>query len=84
MGNDFSRIAADRAEAKLNMDKQDLARAARATARQQGLAVVCASHWISHFHMFVLPLLFPFLRDEFGVGYIELGLALRSSASSRV
>jgi MFS family permease len=40
------------------------------------LAAVSTAHWVSHFHMFVLPMLFPFLKDQLGVGYIDLGLAL--------
>ena len=58
------------------MATQDLARAARGDGSTAGLVVVCASHWISHFHRFVLPLLFPFLKDQFGVGYVELGLGI--------
>jgi len=37
---------------------------------------VSAAHWVSHFQMFVLPMLFPFLKAQLGVGYIELGFAL--------
>jgi len=40
------------------------------------LAAVSTAHWVSHFHMFVLPMLFPFLKEKLGVGYIELGFAL--------
>jgi MFS family permease len=40
------------------------------------LAAISTAHWVSHFHMFVLPMLFPFLKDQLGVGYIDLGLAL--------
>lgn len=42
----------------------------------QVLGAVSAAHLISHFHILVLPVLFPFLKDRFGVGYVELGLAL--------
>jgi MFS family permease len=49
--------------------------------RQRGgefraIGLVSAAHFVAHFHMLVLPPLFPFLRQHFGVGFIELGLAL--------
>jgi MFS family permease len=40
------------------------------------LVSISTAHWVSHFHMFVLPMLFPFLKDRLGVGYIDLGFAL--------
>jgi MFS family permease len=40
------------------------------------LVAISTAHWVSHFHMFVLPMLFPFLKDRLGVGYIDLGFAL--------
>jgi MFS family permease len=40
------------------------------------LVLVSAAHWVSHFHLLVLPMLFPFLKAQLGVGYIELGFAL--------
>jgi MFS family permease len=40
------------------------------------LGAISVAHWVSHFHIFVLPMLFPFLKEQLGVGYIELGFAL--------
>lgn len=40
------------------------------------LSLISAAHWVSHFHMLVLPMLFPFLKATLGVDYIELGFAL--------
>jgi MFS family permease len=49
---------------------------AKADEQLRTLAAVSTAHWVSHFHMFVLPMLFPFLKQQLGVGYIELGFAL--------
>jgi MFS family permease len=40
------------------------------------LGLISTAHWVSHFHILVLPMLFPFLKQQLGVGYIELGFAL--------
>jgi MFS family permease len=48
----------------------------KADASLRTLFGISAAHWVSHFHMLTLPMLFPFLKAQLGVGYIELGLAL--------
>src|SRR6202048_1849429 len=52
---------------------------ARTDAALRTLAGISVAHWVSHFHLFVLPMLFPFLKEQRGVGYIELGFALTVS-----
>jgi len=40
------------------------------------ISLVCAAHFVSHFYILVLPPLFPFVREFYGVSYTQLGLAL--------
>ena len=40
------------------------------------IGVIGAAHFVSHFFQLALPPLFPLLRDEFGVGYVSLGLVV--------
>ena len=48
----------------------------KAYSATRTLTLISVAHWVSHFHLLVLPMLFPFLKDQLGVGYIELGFAL--------
>ena len=40
------------------------------------ISLVCSAHFVSHFYILVLPPLFPFIRDFYGVSYTQLGFAL--------
>ena len=40
------------------------------------IGLVSTGHFFSHFYLLLLPPLFPVLREQFGVGFTELGLAL--------
>ena len=45
-------------------------------AETRVIASVSAAHFISHFYFLVLPPLFVFVRDEYGLNYTELALAI--------
>jgi MFS family permease len=49
---------------------------AKTDASLRTLGAISTAHWVSHFHLMALPMLFPFLKEQLGVGYIELGFAL--------
>jgi MFS transporter, FSR family, fosmidomycin resistance protein len=42
----------------------------------RAVAVVSLAHFVNHFHNLVIPPLFPFLKAQLGIGFVELGLAL--------
>src|ERR1700737_5552447 len=49
---------------------------AKTDASLRTLAGISTAHWVSHFHFTALPMLFPFLKEQLGVDYLELGFAL--------
>jgi len=48
----------------------------RADAGLRTLTLISVAHWVSHVHILVLPMLFPFLKAALGVDYLQLGFAL--------
>ena len=50
----------------------------------RAIGLVSAAHFVAHFHMLVLPPLFPFLKQHSGIGFVELGFALTIGAVASV
>lgn len=48
----------------------------RKLSEYHAIGLVSAAHFVNHFQALVLPPLFPFLKAQLGIDYIELGLAL--------
>ncbi len=58
------------------------ARVVGAPGNAKVIALISTGHFFSHFYMLLLPPLFPILRDVYGVGFTELGLALTAFSLS--
>ncbi len=48
----------------------------RAPGELRAMTLVSAAHFVSHYYLIILPPLFVFVRDDYGVSYTELGFAL--------
>ncbi len=62
--------------------RQTLSRQAGKDEQLRTLGAISVAHWVSHFHIYALPMLFPFLKQQLNVGYVELGFALTVFAVS--
>ncbi len=49
---------------------------ARANTELRTLTLVSIAHWVSHYYILVLPMLYPFLKGRLGVDFIALGLSM--------
>jgi MFS transporter, FSR family, fosmidomycin resistance protein len=54
----------------------EIAARAEPSSDAQVIGLVSAAHFVSHYYILVLPPLFTVIRADFGVSYVELGLAL--------
>jgi MFS family permease len=59
----------------LAASQQDQAES-KADSGLRTLTLISVAHWVSHVHILVLPMLFPFLKATLGVDYLQLGFAL--------
>jgi MFS family permease len=49
---------------------------ARANTEVRSLTLISVAHWVSHYYIMVLPMLYPFLKERLGVDFIALGLSM--------
>jgi FSR family fosmidomycin resistance protein-like MFS transporter len=54
----------------------DISGGSARTSDTRIISLVCSAHFVSHFYILLLPPLFPFIREFYGVSYTELGFAL--------
>jgi MFS transporter, FSR family, fosmidomycin resistance protein len=54
----------------------DISPGAARTTDTRIISLVCSAHFVSHFYILLLPPLFPFIREFYGVSYTQLGFAL--------
>jgi MFS transporter, FSR family, fosmidomycin resistance protein len=50
----------------------------------RAIGVVSAAHFVQHFQSLVLPPLFPMLKAQLGIGFVELGLVLTVASFASV
>jgi len=56
--------------------------AVAARRETQVIGLISLAHLLSHLYMLALPPLFPLMREDIGVGYAELGLAITCFAAA--
>jgi FSR family fosmidomycin resistance protein-like MFS transporter len=57
-------------------DQRRSGRGGEKAREARAIAVVSAAHFVQHFQSLVLAPLFPFLKAQLGIGFVELGFAL--------